>query len=50
MGIVYRVRHLDLDTVLALKIMPRDLSQDAELVQRFRVEDAGAESRVTAEP
>ncbi|MBI3767279.1 MAG: protein kinase [Deltaproteobacteria bacterium] len=38
MGIVYRVRHLDLDTVLALKILPRDLSQDAELVERFRRE------------
>jgi tRNA A-37 threonylcarbamoyl transferase component Bud32 len=38
MGIVYRVRHLDLDTVLALKILPRDLSQDEELVERFRRE------------
>ncbi len=38
MGIVYRVRHLDLDTDLALKILPRDLSQDAELVERFRRE------------
>ena len=38
MGIVYRVKHLDLDTELALKILPRHLSQDAELVERFRRE------------
>ncbi len=38
MGIVYRVRHLDLDTVLALKILPRELSQDPDLVERFRRE------------
>jgi tRNA A-37 threonylcarbamoyl transferase component Bud32 len=38
MGIVYRVRHMDLDTVLALKILPRELSQDPDLVERFRRE------------
>ncbi len=38
MGIVYRVCHTDLDTILALKILPRDLSNDDELVERFQRE------------
>jgi serine/threonine-protein kinase len=38
MGVVYRVRHTDLDTMLALKVLPRELSQDLDLVERFRRE------------
>lgn len=38
MGIVYRVRHVDLDTILALKMLPRELSHDPQLVERFRLE------------
>jgi serine/threonine-protein kinase len=38
MGVVYKVRHLTLDTILALKVLPTDLAEDAELVSRFHQE------------
>ncbi|HEV8718939.1 MAG TPA: protein kinase [Candidatus Binatia bacterium] len=35
MGVVYKVRHTALDTTLALKVLPRDLTEDPEMVTRF---------------
>jgi serine/threonine protein kinase len=38
MGIVYKVRHLTLDTVFALKVLPAEFSDNTEVVNRFRQE------------
>lgn len=38
MGVVYRVRHRELGTILALKMLPPDLAGEPELVARFRRE------------
>jgi len=38
MGIVYQVRHLTLETTLALKVLPSELAADPELVNRFHQE------------
>ncbi|MBI3797875.1 MAG: protein kinase [Deltaproteobacteria bacterium] len=35
MGVVYKVRHTDLDTIFALKVLPADLLATPELVKRF---------------
>lgn len=35
MGVVYKVRHVALDTVLALKVLPHDLMANPEMVTRF---------------
>ncbi|MGE0681887.1 MAG: protein kinase [Candidatus Binatia bacterium] len=35
MGVVYKVRHVVLDTVLALKALPGDLTADPEMISRF---------------
>jgi serine/threonine-protein kinase len=35
MGVVYKVRHTALDTTLALKVLPRDLMENPEMVTRF---------------
>ena len=35
MGVVYKVRHTALDTTLALKVLPRDLTENPEMVTRF---------------
>src|SRR5215475_3993473 len=35
MGVVYKVRHTALDTILALKVLPRDLMENPEMVSRF---------------
>lgn len=35
MGVVYKVRHTALDTILALKVLPRDLTENPEMVTRF---------------
>jgi hypothetical protein len=35
MGVVYKVRHVVLDTILALKALPRDLMANPEMVSRF---------------
>jgi hypothetical protein len=35
MGVVYKVRHSALDTTLALKVLPRDLMANPEMVTRF---------------
>jgi serine/threonine-protein kinase len=40
-GIVYRARQIALDRVVALKVLDRDLSQDAQFVSRF-IEEARA--------
>ncbi len=43
MGVVYQVRHTDLDTILALKVLPAEWLEDPEMVARFyqeaRVQD-----------
>ena len=38
MGAVYKARHVDLDKIVALKILPSDKMQNAEAVQRFKRE------------
>ena len=38
MGIVYRARQTSLDRIVAVKMLPRDLAQNTEFVQRFRQE------------
>ena len=38
MGVVFRVRHVELGTILAMKMLPADLATEAELVARFRRE------------
>lgn len=35
MGVVYKVRHVVLDTLLALKVLPHDLMASPEMVSRF---------------
>ncbi len=35
MGIVYKVHHTALDTTLALKVLPRELTENSEMVTRF---------------
>lgn len=35
MGVVHKVRHVALDTVLALKVLPHDLMANPEMVTRF---------------
>jgi tetratricopeptide (TPR) repeat protein/predicted Ser/Thr protein kinase len=35
MGVVYKVRHTALDTTLALKVLPRELTENPEMVTRF---------------
>lgn len=35
MGVVYKVRHVVLDTILALKALPRDLMANPEMISRF---------------
>jgi hypothetical protein len=36
--VVYKVRHLALETTLVLKVLPAELAEDAELVRRFHQE------------
>ncbi len=43
-GVVHRARHVDLDRVVALKILPHGLDGDAEFLERFRTEAAAAAS------
>ncbi|MGH8008923.1 MAG: protein kinase domain-containing protein [Candidatus Binatia bacterium] len=38
MGVVYKVRHVALDTLLALKMLPADLMRKPEIVRRFNRE------------
>ena len=38
MGIVYKIRHLTLDAIFALKVLPADFAKDAVLVARFHRE------------
>jgi eukaryotic-like serine/threonine-protein kinase len=45
MGTVYRVRHLSLDRLFAMKVLRRDLAADAELAARF-VQEARATAAV----
>jgi eukaryotic-like serine/threonine-protein kinase len=40
MGVVYRVEHLRMGKVAAMKVLHRDLAQDPEVVQRFEREAA----------
>jgi serine/threonine protein kinase len=35
MGMVYKVRHITLDTTLALKVLPHELTDHAEMLTRF---------------
>ena len=35
MGVVYKVRHITLDTTLALKVLPHELTDHAEMLTRF---------------
>jgi tetratricopeptide (TPR) repeat protein len=35
MGVVYKVRHITLDTTLALKVLPHDFTENAEMLTRF---------------
>jgi serine/threonine-protein kinase len=45
MGVVYRVEHLRMGKIAAMKVLHRDLAQDPEVVQRFERE-AAAVSRL----
>ena len=45
MGVVYRVEHLRMGKVAAMKVLHRDLAHDAEVIQRFERE-AAAVSRL----
>jgi len=38
MGAVYKVRHLTLETTLAVKVLPAELAEDGDLVRRFHQE------------
>ncbi len=38
MGVVYKVRHTDLRTYLAVKVLPLEAAKDKEFVERFREE------------
>jgi len=40
MGVVYRVEHLRMGKIAAMKVLHRDLASDAEIVQRFEREAA----------
>jgi serine/threonine-protein kinase len=40
MGVVYRVEHLRMGKIAAMKVLHRDLAQDPEIVQRFEREAA----------
>jgi serine/threonine-protein kinase len=40
MGVVYRVEHLRMGKIAAMKVLHRDLAQDPEIVQRFECEAA----------
>jgi serine/threonine protein kinase len=40
MGVVYRVEHLRMGKIAAMKVLHRDLASDAEVVQRFEREAA----------
>ena len=40
MGVVYRVEHLRMGKIAAMKVLHRDLAQDADVVQRFEREAA----------
>jgi serine/threonine-protein kinase len=40
MGVVYRVEHLRMGKIAAMKVLHRDLAQDPEVVQRFEREAA----------
>jgi serine/threonine-protein kinase len=44
MGVVYRARHRDLDRPIALKVLHRELSDDATVVARFKREARAASS------
>src|SRR5262245_39111301 len=35
MGVVYKVRHVVLDTILAMKVLPHDLMANPEMISRF---------------
>src|SRR5215510_2110126 len=35
MGVVYKVRHTSLNTILALKVLPQHLVENPEMVNRF---------------
>jgi serine/threonine-protein kinase len=35
MGVVYKVRHRTLETILALKVLPAEFAEDPEVVRRF---------------
>lgn len=35
MGVVHKVRHVTLDTIFALKALPRDMAENPEMVSRF---------------
>lgn len=43
-GVVHRARHMELDRIVALKILPPELSGEEEFVERFRTEAAAAAS------
>lgn len=38
MGVVYKVRHLTLETILALKMLPAELAENPEVMSRFHQE------------
>src|SRR6188472_3032273 len=38
MGVVYRVEHLRMGKIAAMKVLHRDLASDADIVQRFERE------------
>jgi eukaryotic-like serine/threonine-protein kinase len=40
MGVVYRVEHLRMGKIAAMKVLHRDLAQDPEIIQRFEREAA----------
>lgn len=43
-GVVHRARHIELDRIVALKILPPEISGEEEFVARFRTEAAAAAS------
>ena len=42
MGIVYKARHVDLDRLVALKILPREMASQTVTLERFRREAKAA--------